>query len=152
MDPLSVTASIIAILQLTVKISKSLGDAKDASTDRTQFETNIQNVSNLLVALLSSMDESSDSPWHVRARELGAKDGLIYQYRVALEQLKDKIPDGRGIMKIGKTLIWKYIKDDANHILLEIERLKSLVQIALEMDHLYVTLWIQKRHYCSQLQ
>jgi hypothetical protein len=43
-----------------------------------------------------------------------------------------------------KTLLWKYIKDDAERIVLGIERLKSLVQIALEMDHLYVSFWIRK--------
>jgi hypothetical protein len=76
MDPLSVTASIVAILQLTVKVSEGLGDARDASTDRIQFETNIANLRNLLVDLLSRIDESSDDPWHARARALGAKDGL----------------------------------------------------------------------------
>jgi hypothetical protein len=153
MDPLSVTASIIAILQLTVKVSEGLGDAKDASTDRVQFETSIQNLSNLLVGLLARIDESSDDPWHARARELGAKGGLIYQYRVALGLLKDKISTGHGIVKLRKILLWKYIKDDAERILSGIERLKSVVQIALEMDHLYVFWGIQKKNQnCSQLQ
>lgn len=37
-------------------------------------------------------------------------------------------------------LLWKYMKDDAEHILSRVERLKSLVQIALENDHLFVLL------------
>jgi hypothetical protein len=140
MDPLSVTASIIAILQVTVKIGEVLSDAKDASTDRSQFMTDISNLSNLLVALLSRLDESSTDPWHANVRALGGKDGLIYQYRVALEGLTDKISAGHGLKKTAKTLLWKYIKDDAERILSRIERLKSLVQIALEMDHLSVLL------------
>lgn len=138
MDPLSVTASIIAILQLTTKVSEYLRDAKDASTERSQFTTEISNLSNLLVNLLSRVDDTSHEPWHTKVRELGGKEGLIYQYRVALEQLKDKITNGHGIKKMTKTLLWKYIKDDAERILSRIERLKSLVQIALEMDHLFV--------------
>ncbi|KAF2791757.1 ankyrin [Melanomma pulvis-pyrius CBS 109.77] len=145
MDPLSVTASIIAILQLTVKVGESLSDAKDASTDRSQFTTDISNLSKLLVDLLSRVDESSDDPWHANTRQLGGKDGLIYQYRVALEQLKDKISAGHGIKKMTKTLLWKYIKDDAEHILSRIERLKSLVQIALEMDHFTLSQAIDSR-------
>lgn len=62
MDPLSVTASIIAILQLTVKVSEALSNAKDASKDRSNFATDISNLSNLLIALLSRLDESSADP------------------------------------------------------------------------------------------
>jgi hypothetical protein len=139
MDPLSVTASIIAVLQLTVKIIEGLKDAKDASADRSQFTTEIQNLRDLLVALLSRVDEDSSDPWHKNVREMGGQDGLIYQYRVALEQLKDNISTGQGVKKMTKTLLWKYIQQDAERILLRIERLKSLVQIALEMDHLFVS-------------
>jgi hypothetical protein len=139
MDPLSVTASIIAILQLTTKINQYLSDAKDAPTDRRQFTAETSNLSSLLVALLSQVDESSNEPWHTQVRGLSGKDGLVYQYRVSLEQLKEKISDGHGIKKIMRTFLWKHIRDDAERILLRIERLKSLVQIALEMDHLCVS-------------
>jgi hypothetical protein len=140
MDPLSVTASIIAILQLSMKVGECLSDAKDASTERSQFTTETSNLSHLLVTLLSRIDESSNDPWHTKVRELGGKDGLIYQYRVALEQLKDKISSGHGLKKMAKTLLWKYIKGDVERILLRIERLKSLLHITLEMDHLFVSL------------
>ncbi|KAF1363100.1 hypothetical protein EJ07DRAFT_54123, partial [Lizonia empirigonia] len=137
MDPLSVTASIIAILQLTVKVGEALSDAKDASKDRSQFTADTSNLSNLLVALLSRLDESSNDPWHANVRELGGKDGLLYQYRIALEGLTNKISAGHGLKKTAKTFLWKYVRDDAERILSRIERLKSLVQIALEMDHLF---------------
>ncbi|KAH4217774.1 hypothetical protein HBH70_194640 [Parastagonospora nodorum] len=145
MDPLSVTASIIAIFQLTVKVGERLHDAKDASTERSQFTTETSNLSSLLLTLLSHIDESSNEPWHTKVRELGGKDGLVYQYRVALEQLKDKILGGHGLKKIAKTLLWKYIKEDAESILLRIERLKSLVQIALQMDHFNLSQAIESR-------
>jgi hypothetical protein len=138
MDPLSVTASIIAVLQLTVKIIDGLKHARDASTDRIHFTTEIQNLRDLLVALLSRVDEDSSDPWHINVRQMGGQDGLIYQYRVALEQLKDKISTGEGLKKTAKTFLWKYIQQDAERILSRMERLKSLVQIALEMDHLFV--------------
>jgi hypothetical protein len=90
---------------LTVKVGEGLKDVADAPTDRIQFETDIRYLSNLLVTLLSRIDESSNDPWHARARELGAKDGLIYHYRVALELLSDKISAGHGIKKIGRTFL-----------------------------------------------
>jgi hypothetical protein len=136
MDPLSVTANIIAILQLTEKVVKYLGDAKDASTDRSRFTDEASNLSKLLFSLLSRVDEGSSEPWHVRVRELSGQNGLVYQYRVALEQLKDKTADGRKVKKIAKTLLWRHVREDAERILSRIERLKSVVHIALEMDHL----------------
>ncbi|KAF2466052.1 uncharacterized protein BDR25DRAFT_185539, partial [Lindgomyces ingoldianus] len=121
---------------LTMKVGKCLSNASDTSADCTQFTTEISNLSKLLVDLLSYLDDDSNEPWNAKIQELGGKDGLLYQYKCALEQLKHKISDGRGMKKIGKTLLWKYIKEDIERILLKIERLKSLVQIALEMDHL----------------
>ncbi|KAF1951854.1 hypothetical protein CC80DRAFT_519104 [Byssothecium circinans] len=134
MDPLSVTASIIAILQLTVKVGERLRDAKDASTERSQFTTETSNLSNLLVTLLSRVDESSNEPWHTKVRELGGKDGLVYQYRVALEQLHDKISSGHGLKKTAKAFLWKYIKEDAEDILMRLERLKSLVKLSQAIE------------------
>ncbi|KAF2622262.1 hypothetical protein BU25DRAFT_434972 [Macroventuria anomochaeta] len=132
MGPLSATASIITILQLTVKVGEGLSDAKDASTDRIQFTTDISNLSNLLVALLSRLGESSVDPWHAN-------------YRVALERLKDKISARHGIKKMTKTPLWMYIRDDAERILSRIELLKSLEQIALEMDHFKLSQAIESR-------
>ena len=39
-----------------------------------------------------------------------------------------------------KAVLWKHIKGDAERIFLRIEQLKSLLQIALQMDHLFVLL------------
>lgn len=140
MDPFSFAASVVTILQVTFKVGECLRDAKDASTECSQFMTEASNLSNLLVTLVSRISETSHDPWCRKVQELGGKDGVIYQYRVALEQLKDKLTKGHEIKKIKKTLLWKYVREDAEHILSRIERLKSLVQIALEMDHLFVYL------------
>lgn len=152
MDPLSITVSIVAILQLTAKVGDYLSDVKDASTERSQFTAETSNLSHLLVTLLSHVDEGSNEPWHAKVRELGGKDGFVYQYRVALEQLKDKLSSGQGLKKMVKTLLWKYIKDDVESILLRIERLKSLLHITLEMDHLFVSLYRWKESIAHTLQ
>ncbi|KAF2635464.1 hypothetical protein P280DRAFT_523005 [Massarina eburnea CBS 473.64] len=83
MDPLTLGVSVAAISQLAVKIGEYLRDAKDASSKRS-------------LNLISHVDESSHEPWQTKVLELGGNEGLICQYRVALEQLKDKIPNTRG--------------------------------------------------------
>ncbi|KFY30332.1 hypothetical protein V493_01980, partial [Pseudogymnoascus sp. VKM F-4281 (FW-2241)] len=138
MDPLSVTASIIAIVQLTGVIIGYLNDVKDASTDRKQCAIEISNVSNLLVTLIYRLDEaSSDGGWYTEVQALAAPSGPIDQYRSALEQLQSKftLTASSRLKKIGSALTWKFSKEEVTNILTRIERLKSLTQIALKVDH-----------------
>lgn len=51
MDPLSVTTSIIAVLQLSTKVLGYLHDRKDASQDRTQCALELLNLCSLLYKL-----------------------------------------------------------------------------------------------------
>jgi hypothetical protein len=140
MDGLSVAASIVAILQLTHMVIGYLNDVKDASTDRARCALEASNLYNLLVTLKFRLEGRPNNPWHVAVRDLGIKDGPLDQYKHALEQLQTKITSGSGsgsgIKKIGNTLWWKFSKEEVTSILSRMERLKTLVQIALEMDHL----------------
>jgi hypothetical protein len=137
MDPLSITTSIIALLQLTNTMIGHLNDVKDASVDRARCALEASNLYNLLVTLRFRLEEGgSNEPWYAAVRALGVENGPLDQYRHALEQLQTKITSGCGINKMGNTLLWKYIKEEVTSILSRMERLKTLVQIALEMDHL----------------
>ena len=136
MDPLSITASIVAVLQLTHAVIGYLIDVKNAPRDLTQCALEASNLYNLLVTLRLRLEESSDELWYAEVRALDVENGPLDQYKRALEQLQKKITSGSGIKKIGNTLWWKFIKDEVTSILSRMERLKELVQIALEMDHL----------------
>ncbi|OCK75534.1 hypothetical protein K432DRAFT_361892 [Lepidopterella palustris CBS 459.81] len=139
MDPLSVTASIIAVLQLTNAIIGYLNDVKGASKDRAQCAIEASNVYNLLVNLKYRLEEaSSNDAWYTAVRALAVTNGPLDQYRSALEQLQSKVisTSTSGLGKIGSALTWKLSKEEVADILSKIERLKSLIQIALEMDHL----------------
>jgi len=139
MDPLSVTASIIAIVQLTNVVIGYLNDVKDASRDRARCAIEASNVSNLLITLKYRLDEaSSNDGWYREVQALATANGPIDQYRSALVQLQSKLTPTAtsGLKKIGNALTWKFSKEEVTNILARIERLKSLTQIALEMDHL----------------
>ena len=63
MEPLSVTASIIAVTQLTSKVIKYLNNIKDAPKDRARCAIKASNLQNLLVNLRFRLKEgSSDKP------------------------------------------------------------------------------------------
>jgi hypothetical protein len=137
MDLLSVTASIIAVLQLSAKVLGYLNDVKDASKDRAKCAVQASNAYSLLFNLRFRLEEgSADAPWYTAVRALSVENGPLDQFKQALEALQTKITDGGRLKKAGEALVWKFKKEEVASILDQIERLKSLVEIALQMDHL----------------
>jgi hypothetical protein len=61
MDPLSITASIIAVLQLTGKLISYLSDVKNAPKDRIQCALEVSNLRNLLLTLRFRLEEGITS-------------------------------------------------------------------------------------------
>lgn len=141
MDPLSVTASIIAILKLSSEVFGHLNDVKNAPRDLEQYTVEASNLFGLLVKLRYRLEEErSDNSWHNAVQNLGVKNGPLDQFKQVLEQLQTRIT-GRGRLKnIGDKLMWKFSKEEINSMLARMERLKTLVQVALEMDHLLVSI------------
>lgn len=136
MDPLSITASIIAILQLSTKVLGYLNDFKDASREGVQCAIEITNLLNLLYKL-KDLAENTDpaKPWHNAVRSLAVKKGPFDQLKEALELLYTRITEEGALKKVTNALVWKVKKGDIASILGRIERVKVLVEIALQMDH-----------------
>ena len=137
MDPLSATASIIAILQLSAEVLTYLNDVKDASKDHAQCAIEASNLHSLLVNLRFRLEEGDASqPWYTTVRALAVENGPLDQFKQALETLQTKMTDGGRLKQAGRALIWKFKKEEIASILARMERLKSLVEIALQMDNL----------------
>src|SRR5256885_204326 len=135
MDPLSVTASVIAILQLAGEVIGYLNDVKDSPKECRKCMVEISNSNTLLLKLNLRLSESSSKePWYTEVQGLAVKDGPLNQYKLALQQLLAKVKPANGMRKLANPLMWKFIKEEVASILARMERLKSLVSIALEMD------------------
>ena len=137
MDPLSITASIIAVLQLSAKVLAYLNDVKDAPKDRAQCAIETSNLYNLLFNLRVRVEEGDPmKPWYTAVRALAVENGPLDQFKQALETLQTKMTDGCRLKRTGEALMWKFKKEEIASILDRMERLKTLVEIALQMDHL----------------
>src|SRR5579862_8185400 len=113
MDPLSITASIFAILQLTSKVIEYLDDVKDAPEDRAQCAIEASNLYNLLTTLRYRLEEgASNKPWNAAVRALNVKNGPLDQYKLLLEGLQAKILREGGINKVSHFLLWKFVKEE----------------------------------------
>ena len=79
---------------------------------------------------------SSNESWYTAVRALGVENGPLDQFKQALEELQAKMTGGGRLKKAGDALVWKFSKEEVTSILARMERLKTLVEIALQMDHL----------------
>lgn len=137
MEPLSATASVIAILQLSAKVLAYLNDVKDASKGYKQCATEAGNIYGLLISLRFRLEEGhAHQPWFTAVQALAVENGPLDQFKQALETLQTKMTDGGRLKRVGEAMIWKFKKEEVDDILARMERLKTLVEIALQMDHL----------------
>ncbi|KAF1808264.1 hypothetical protein P152DRAFT_405828 [Eremomyces bilateralis CBS 781.70] len=135
MDPLSITASIIAILQLTSKVIEYLGDVKDAPKERARLVTEASHINGLLLDLASHLAEGHlKELWYNTIKSLAAPNGALDQYKADLEKFQRKVV-ASGAGKVMHSLVWKFNKAEVDGMLSRMERLKSLILIALGMDH-----------------
>jgi hypothetical protein len=137
MDELSATASIIAVLRLTGEVLGYLNDVKNAPKECQQCTIEASNIQNLLINLRYRLEQGqAGHPWFTAVRALNIANGPLDQYKQALDQLQSRVEIQDGIQKVKRRLLWKFKKEEVASILARMERLKSLVNIALEMDHL----------------
>lgn len=139
MDVLSGAASIIAVLQLAGEVTKYLNDVKNAPEECQQCTTEASNLQSLLINLLYHLNQGkTGDPWYTTVRGLNVENGPLDQYKQALEQLRSRVEIQDSVQKVKRRLLWKFSKEEVASILARMERLKGLVNIALELDHLYV--------------
>jgi hypothetical protein len=133
MDPLSVSASIIAVLQLSSTVFGYLKDATEASGDRKRLLDEVTSLHFLLFPLVDQIKEAEgDDTWSASLRSLKTPGGPLEQFRVELQRVASKLERVAGVKKFGKAINWPFQKEEVKEILFTIERQKSLFSLALE--------------------
>lgn len=108
MDLLSATSSLIAVLQLSVKVLAYLDNVKDASKERTQCAVEMLNLCNLLYKLRDHAEKGdANQPWYAAFGTLAAPDGPLDQFKQTLKALETKMTKGNRLKKAGEALLWK---------------------------------------------
>ena len=140
-DPLSITASIIAVLQLSSTVLKYLVDVKDASADRKSLIYEISSTRGILSTLNETVDDArlSGETWSATVRSLEHPDGPLRVLTTTLQQLSATLQgsaSATGIKKAANSLRWPFKQSEVEKILSVIERQKSTLSLALENDHI----------------
>lgn len=137
MKAFGAVGTTIAILDLTPKIAGYIRDAKDASKECHQFAIGATELSSLLTKIhFRRVDDADDKPWFAAIKKLEAQDGPLHQYYQALKELHATVAPVDGAPELTRRLMWKWRVKNITKLLVRLERLKSLVNIALGDDHL----------------
>lgn len=137
MEVLSTAASIFAVLQLTTEVIEYLKHCNDFTNDSKNCLAEASDLHNLLNHLLYHVNRPArEKAWSSSLRTLTSVNGPLDQCKHALEELLAKVEiQGYG-QHLKKRLLWRFSKAHVVEILVRIERVKSLIMIALETDHL----------------
>ena len=138
MDPLSISASITALLQLTSEIIRYLNAVKGAPEDRRIILSELASVSGILYVLQEQADQAKkDDQWSSTLQSLDLPEGPLHQFRRALERLSTKLaPPATPLKKLGNALVWPFQKEEIKDLLSSIERQKALLSLARQNDHM----------------
>ena len=137
MDPLSASASIIAVLQLSGTVAQYLNSVHNAPKERDAMFREISSIVGVLFLMKHTVERTKGEPSLGSVRSLAAPGGLLEQFQKILERLASKLsPASTTLKKIGRVLHWPFAKDEIVGMLDSIERIKTRFLVALQADHL----------------
>lgn len=140
MDPLSISASIVGLLQLSGTVIGYLSDVRGGPKEKQKLRLEICSVLPILSILQDEAEQAKmGDPWSSTLLSLGVPKGPIQQFRTALEGLELVLAPVGGLKKIGKAVTWPFEKDEIQRILSTVERQKLLFTLARQNDHIALT-------------
>jgi hypothetical protein len=137
MDPLSITGTLIAVLQVTTSVISTCYDYRSsvasASREVLQITESLNSLKDVLESLLRLIETTQSG--ELSTVELLAKDGgTLQSCQAELERLKGKLEPEKGWRKLRNSLVWPLKEGEMRRALEELERWKSTIQLALSAD------------------
>ena len=137
MDPLSASASIITVLQLGGTVAQYLNSIHNAPKERDAMLREISSTVGVLFLMRHTVEQTKEELSLGSVQMLAAPGGLLEQFQKILERLASKLsPAGTTLKKISRVLHWPFAKDEIVRILDSIEGIKTRFLVALQADHL----------------
>ena len=128
-DPLSITASIVALLQLTGSVISYLNAVKSAPDEIKRLNLELCTLRGLLSTLQDDLTGLDSSSFDL----LEGPNGLFVQMETLLECIMSKV-DKDLTKKVGRFLHWPLQKEEVKDLLACLERLKTSLSVILQTD------------------
>ena len=133
MDPLNLSASIIAVLTLGATVVQYLNNIKDAASDRQSILNEVVFTTGLLRVFQDLVKERDR--WSATVASLTIPNGPLEQLTRTLQRLEVLLRPASGVKKAAKTILWPIKKEEIKDILCALERQKTLFSLAIQNDH-----------------
>jgi hypothetical protein len=140
MDPLSITASAIAIVQISGAIINACYNyrsrLKSASNDASRIINELNALRTVIEALCQLLnDENETSPIHESTlRRLSQADDILATCLASLEELSKRLEPKEGWRATKAIILWPLKESDMKRALQDIDITKDTVQLALAAD------------------
>jgi hypothetical protein len=137
-DPLSVVASITAVLQLAGATMKLLSDITNASTMCKKILDEVSCSTGLLYSIKIMFERDGvGKEWSIIAESLIVPNGPLTQFECALMQIRRRIEPIAGIKSARRAMLWPFRKEEVTNLLATVERQKALLALILQGNHTY---------------
>ncbi|KAK0438147.1 uncharacterized protein EV420DRAFT_1280221 [Desarmillaria tabescens] len=133
-DALGIASSIVTLVEISHTIVGYLKDVKEASKECDKLSKELSNLA-IYLETVNKLTQTADAndPWLATAQRLSSP---FMQLDILLKNLKKKLePASDGMGKMKQRLLWKFTKESVEDALKKIERIKSLVIVAVQHDH-----------------
>ncbi|KAH9898943.1 ankyrin repeat-containing domain protein [Xylariomycetidae sp. FL2044] len=145
MDPLSFSASLIAVIQLSAKVVQLIATASGAAKDRSRLRTALQGCDDFLQQLRDNSDGSEESrAWEATIAALEAPGSPLWRLGSALDTLRTKLESQGKQSGIVTSLKWPFDEKELKAIIETVECEKSLLSLALSNESRKLLQAIQK--------
>ncbi|KAF7556652.1 hypothetical protein G7Z17_g1186 [Cylindrodendrum hubeiense] len=153
MDALSVTASVIAVLQLSSNVVKYINSAAGATKERKHLREELRACESILLQLKDGIDDSEEGEaWSATIAALESPGAPLGRLSVALTSIEAKLQPNEKIKKVLADLRWPFNEKEIKEIFSAIEREKSLLGLALANNSRKLTQEIQRTSKHNQKQ
>jgi hypothetical protein len=131
-DPLSITASVLTVLQVAESLTNFIRDLKNASEEHKKVLSEVQSLQSVLHQVYESSRRTELEISH-RGLFEGPQDALEI-CRLHLEDLMNKLAPMRQPGKTCSSVMWKFKKTAIKNTLADIERQKGTLMLALQNE------------------
>ncbi|KAF4627318.1 hypothetical protein G7Y89_g10840 [Cudoniella acicularis] len=142
-DPLSITASIIAILQLSSAVIQYLRDIGHSGGSKNSLLLEISATKGILETVKDLRANANQTDPILENVELLQEP--LNNYEALLKKLENVLSTSSGLKKVGKALKWPFVKAEITETLTALERYKTLFGLALHANHLELSTAITKQ-------
>ncbi|KAJ7784218.1 ankyrin repeat-containing domain protein [Mycena metata] len=143
MEAIGLAASILQLIQATKPVFDYVKDVRDGPVQRSEIVANMAALTALLGVLQTQSTALSSNSGPVFTAIKGLTTPLD-ELRDLLVKIGRKVQDPKTTtQKLKGRLTWTLDKSDVQDLLLKVERVKTLVMLAIQNDHLSLSLAIQ---------